>query len=200
MNTTLPHVAICVPSGDMVHADFALSLAGLCNSVGTMGLEVISNKSSIVAIARNNGVAMAREAGADYLLFLDSDMVFPRSTLLRLLLHGKDIVGATYAKRVPPYSPLGEMLADGPVGDDAGLVEMARLPTGCILLRTAVFDSLSRPYFHFGVEQETGNIVGEDYVFCDRVRQAGHRIWCDMRLSREIGHIGQHVFRLPPDK
>jgi hypothetical protein len=41
--------------------------------------------------------------------------------------------------------------------------------------------------------------VGEDYVFCDRARQAGFRIWRDAKLSLEIGHIGQQICRVPSD-
>ena len=110
-----PKVAICFPSTDMVHADFALALAGLCNASAPVETPIVNNKSSIVAIARNNGVERAQELGADFVLFLDSDMVFPRTTLHRLLLTGKDIVGATYAKRVPPYSMLGSA-ADVQIG------------------------------------------------------------------------------------
>ena len=197
MNAALPKVAICFPSGDMVHADFALALAGLCNSTPPLETPIVNNKSSIVAIARNNGVKHAREMGCNHILFLDSDMVFPRTTLHRLLLHRKDIVGATYAKRVPPYSILGTALESEPTCDARGLTEMRRIPTGCLLIRMAVFDALSEPHFRFTTDEATGDLVGEDYVFCDRAREAGFRIWCDAALSQEIGHIGQQIFRVP---
>ena len=83
--STVPSVAICFPSGDMVHADFAMSLAGMCAESGRIHTTLINTKSSIVAEARNRGVELAREFGATHLLFLDSDMVFPRATLQRLL-------------------------------------------------------------------------------------------------------------------
>jgi hypothetical protein len=205
MTAPRPIIAVSVPSGDTVHADFALSLAGLCNDAADVDLHILSNKSSIVAIARNNGVAMAGEAGADYLLFLDSDMVFPRVTLRRLLMHGQDIVGATYTKRVAPYPVLGTLLhtptAGGQVsGAPPGLVEMKRIPTGCLLIRMSVFDKLPKPYFRFAVDEATGDILGEDYVFCDHAREAGFHIWCDHLLSMEIGHIGQQIFRIPPNQ
>ncbi len=197
MNAALPKVAICFPSGDMVHADFALALAGLCNSTPPIETPIVNNKSSIVAIARNNGVKRAREMACDHILFLDSDMVFPRATLHRLLAHRKDIVGAIYTKRVPPYSLLGTALDGEPTCDDEGLTEMKRLPTGCLLIRMAVFEALSEPYFRFLADEESGEIIGEDYVFCDRAREAGFRIWCDAKLSLEIGHIGQQVCKFP---
>jgi hypothetical protein len=193
----LPKVAVCFPSGDMVHADFALSLAGLCASAHPIDTPIVNAKSSIVAEARNRCVELAREQDADFLLFLDSDMVFPRNALQRLLAHGKDIVGATYPKRVPPYEILGAAVPDGSVESNGALLEMLHLPTGCILIRMAVFDAMTGPNFRFRVDPDTGAIVGEDYDFCDRARAVGFTVWCDSRLSFEIGHIGQGVHRLP---
>jgi len=190
-------VAIAVPSGDVVHADFAMCLSRMCTTTHGMLVNVINNKSSIVAIARNNGVQLAQDFGAHYLLFLDSDMMFPENTLWRLLMHRQDIVGATYTKRVPPYPTLGTVLGGSVALAPPGLVEMARVPTGCLLIKMSVFERLQRPYFHFDVNPQNGEIIGEDYIFCDRARAAGFRIWCDPVLSHEIGHIGQQVFRIP---
>lgn len=196
MTTTLPKVAICFPSGDMVHADFALALAGLCNSTPLLDTPIVNTKSSIVAMARNQAVAEARRHAVEYVLFLDSDMVFPRTTLHRLLRHGKDIVGATYKKRVEPYSILGSALEKTPTCNENGLTEMRHLPTGCLLIRMAVFEMLPPPYFRFLNDESAGVICGEDYVFCDRAREAGFRIWCDTTLSQDIGHIGQAIHKI----
>jgi hypothetical protein len=196
MDSKLPSVAIAVPSGDMVHADFARAYAELCLASAKLPLHLITVKSSIVAQARNNGVELAKKYGADFLLFLDSDMLFPPTALFRLLLHGKDIVGATYTKRVAPFEILGTKLAEQPLNSSGDLLEMRRIPTGCLLINMQVFDKLSKPYFRFETDAN-GDIVGEDYVFCDRAREAGFRIWCDSLMSTELGHIGQAVYRLP---
>jgi hypothetical protein len=193
----LPRIAICFPSYDMVHADFALALAGMCASLHPMPATIVNNKSSIVAQARNNGVEAAQNFNADYMLFLDSDMTFPSNTLHRLLSHKKDIVGAIYTKRVPPYKVLGKPLLKKPVLNEHGLIEMTHMPTGCLLIRLKVYNDLKKPYFRFLFNEENGALHGEDYVFCDMAREAGFQIWCDVPLSQEIGHIGQQVCRLP---
>lgn len=190
-------VAVAIPSGDTVQADFALSLAGMCHSSGGIVVDLFSCKSSIVAEARNIGVRHALESGAEHLLFVDSDMVFPRDSLLRLLRRRRDIVGATYVKRVPPHDPLGAPVDPVSADETGELLEMTRLPTGLLLIRTEVLRRLKPPFFRFGVDEERGVIVGEDYLFCDTVRRAGCHVWCDCPLSREIGHIGQKVFRMP---
>jgi GT2 family glycosyltransferase len=103
---------------------------------------------------------------------------------------------STYTKRVAPFEILGTKLAEQPAFLSGELLEMQRIPTGCLLIKMSVFDKLSKPYFRFDTDA-SGAIVGEDYVFCDRAREAGFRIWCDAALSREIGHIGLNVYRLP---
>jgi hypothetical protein len=195
MTRARPKVAICYPSGDMVHADFALALAGLCLSTRAAQVTVLNTKSSIVAEARNAGVALALEKGCDHLFFLDSDMVFPADALDRLLGYDRDIVGATYPKRVPPHEVLGTMVEGAPAEPETGLIPMRRLPTGCLLIRMSVFEALRRPYFRFTYDEASGRLTGEDYDFSDRAIAAGFGLWCEAALSFELGHIGQRVYR-----
>jgi hypothetical protein len=196
MDSPLPRVAIMVPSNDMVHADFAMAYARLCMASAPFPLQLTMVKSSIVAQARNDGIEHAKEFGAHFIFFLDSDMVFPPTALLRLVLHGKDVVGPTYTKRVAPFNVLGTKLAEQPAGLSDDLVEMKRIPTGCLLINMRVFDKLAKPYFRFGTDAD-GQIISEDYMFCDAAREAGFQIWCDPVLSQEIGHIGQNIYHLP---
>jgi len=72
---------------------------------------------------------------------------------------------------------------------------MQRIPTGCLLINMGVFDKLSKPYFRFETDAN-GAIVGEDYVFCDRAREAGFRIWCDAVMSGKSA-ISANIYRLP---
>ena len=82
----LPSVAIAIPSASTVHADFCMSLATMCYNLNELPLVMITCRSSIVAEARNNGIKIAQDAKADYVFFVDSDMVFPHDALLRLLV------------------------------------------------------------------------------------------------------------------
>lgn len=186
-------VALGIPSGDMVHADFAMSLALLCQNPGAT-VALVNAKSSLVPLGRNQCVGAAQAMKASHIFFIDTDMVFPPDTLKRLLSHGKDIVGATYAKRAAPFHPLtitdkGE-LAQIP----SGLHRVKLLPTGCMLIRLDVFDKLKPPYFNLGSEQ--GQLRGEDYYFCESARAAGFDIWCDGDLSAQLGHVGQKVYKI----
>ena len=191
-----PSVAIAVPSAATVHADFCMSLATMCYNLNELPLMMITARSSIIAEARNNAVKMAQDGGAEYLFFIDSDMTFPADTLLRLLVRDEDVIGATYSRRTPPLTFLGDILSEQPADAPPGLVEMARIPTGCLLIRMSVFQKLKAPYFRFRTCEIAGQIVGEDYDFSDRVREQGYRIWCDPILSKKLGHLGQQTFML----
>lgn len=36
-------------------------------------------------------------------------------------------------------------------------------------------------------------LMSEDYNFCRKVRRRGFEIWCDLDLTYEVGHIGEHI-------
>ena len=188
--TSQPLVAIGIPSGDMVHADFAMRLATLCLNPGARAF-IVNAKSSLVMIGRNQIVEAAKLAKATHIFFLDSDLTFPADTLSRLLAHNKDIVGGVYVQRVPPHRALGQTL-EGVHEVPQSLAQMKILPTGCLLIRLTVFDQLPKPWFNTKAEGE--KIMGEDYYFCERAAAAGFEIWCDGILSRELAHIGQKSF------
>lgn len=185
-------VAVCVPSGDMLHADFALSLAALCMKA-PVSIALINVKSSLIPTGRNMLVQQAMAVKATHMLFLDSDMVFPQDTIERLLSHAKYIVGGTYAQRVTPFRVLGNTLDNQPIEIDTGLLEMSRMPTGCLMIHMSVFDKLRMPYFRVGIDEEAGTILSEDLEFCDRAREAGFNIYCDVDLSKELLHLGQQA-------
>lgn len=125
-------------------------------------------------------------------MFLDSDMVFPPSTIKTLLSHDKDIVAATYCQREGPSYPMGCTVDDKPL-PLTGLVEAGRLPTGCMLIKMNVFEKMQKPYFRWAFRDNNSRIIGEDVEFCDRAREMGFSIWCDMDLSKNVGHIGEVI-------
>jgi hypothetical protein len=131
---------------------------------------------------------------ATHLMFFDTDMIFPADALTRLLPHNKDIVGATYSKRMPPFHPLAVNEEGQQANFVKGLHRVKSMPTGCLLISTNVFNKLSKPYFNLVAEGD--QLRGEDYYFCEKARAAGFEIWCDGNLSAELGHIGQKINRL----
>lgn len=193
-----PRLCVGVPSSDMLHAEFAIALSGLIAFTIQHGVHpMIANpRTSYIYAGRNMCVDAAIEHKADYLLFLDSDMVFPPQTALRLMSHRKDIVGGTYVKRVDPHPILGSPYEGGQLAQTTGLQRMAELPTGCMLIDMKVFDKFKPPYF-WHKPHPSGGLYGEDILFCHEAMERGFEIWADMDLSMKLGHIGNKTFTIP---
>lgn len=191
-------VCIAIPSLDMVHTEFMMSVAGLLtkraydrNLRRDVDIAVRNARGSATPFARNLLVDAAAKASATHILFLDSDMQFPADTLERLLAHKLPIVGANYVRRCAPFDLLGK-----PDGNGTGqVVPMKTLPFGCILISMKVFDALPKPHFRYVDGVTNDDSQSEDNYFCSVAREHGHTIWCDTALTRDVGHVGTQVYR-----
>lgn len=205
-----PTVALCIPSGESWKG--ATAFAALCLgilSAEAVNLCPINVRGQDTAEARNQMVAMALQEGADWLLWIDADMVFPPDALIRLLAHDRDIVGADYRLRAPPYPKIGLAVnPDDPLGaplqlsavEDAvttGLVKRAVLGLGLLLVRASVFSGAPGPWFVRGWlpdNARSDNPFGfttEDSVFCAMARARGIDVWCDLDVSADVLHVGE---------
>lgn len=188
-----PKVGVVVPSGDTVHSRFMICLVSLFQySLDKFDMVIINPRSSSISMNRQLGVDIATKRGCEYVLFLDSDMVFPYTILEQLYSHGKKIVGCTYVKRTLPTEFTHKEL-EGDLRLGEGLREVAKLPTGALLINLLVFEGWTKPYFRWTYPTEgeaAGTESSEDYYFCDTAREAGTEIWLDADLSKLIGHLG----------
>lgn len=190
-------ISIIVPSGDMVHADFAMSLTRMVVTTMSTGAEImiVNPKSSLVQKGRWQGVKEALEQGADKIMFIDSDQTFPANALLRLLSHDLDIVGASYRLRQEKIEYTARNF-DGSrikVNHYRGLRSVASNGLGFTLIDVDIFKLLSEPWFE--VLFENGKWISEDESFCFKVSDIlGKTIWVDAGLTSEVGHIGTKVY------
>jgi glycosyltransferase involved in cell wall biosynthesis len=147
-----PRVAICIPSGRSWEAGTGTSVAALAAYSGMAGIDVavLNVQSSMVSQGRNSSVEIALGNGCDYLLWIDSDMKFPPDALVRLMRHGKEICGATYNKRVPPYETLGKFAGEMKDLSGGGLHEAVLMPGGMMLIKADVYKKLSYPWYFEG--------------------------------------------------
>ncbi|MFT8450773.1 MAG: glycosyl transferase family 2 [Zymomonas mobilis] len=194
-------IAICFPSGSMVHVDFMISTSIMMQHTSDVEFILINNKSPNISISRNACVAMAQEAKADYLFFLDSDMDIPPDTITKLLSHNKDIIGANYPKRTEKLGLASHENVKSPEDlVDHGLSPAFFLPTGCLLIKMAVFENIPKPYFFFGLREydeiPEKFIFGEDFVFSIKALQAGYELWFDMDVTKKVKHIGQKPYKM----
>ena len=184
-----PKIAICVPSGRTWEAEMAMSVIGISREL-EYDISIQWIMGSQITFQRNELVKRSLEWGATHLFWIDSDMKVPTSTVGELLLHDKDIVGATYLRKLPPYGMLGQ------VGRAVGRLKPATImPGGCMLVKAGVYEKVKWPwYFEEIVEGkltwQEGYIASEDYGFSKKAIAAGFEIWCDISLTQRIAHIG----------
>ena len=191
-----PRVAICIPSMGTWCADTAVSLMGLAAfSAPHVGLIPINQKGSYIAFNRNMIAEVALDhAKADWLMWVDADMVVPPDTLMRLLAHDKDIIGCDYRKRLPPFQRIGEFVGDDPGVHGTGLHEMKMMPQGVLLVRAEVYRKLPHPWYRETFDGPRNlYFIGEDIIFTKDARSAGYKVWCDLDLTKRVSHIGERA-------
>ena len=189
---------IAVPCMDQVPAIFAQSLTLLQKPENTC---LSMQMGSLIYAARNSLAAEAIKQEADYVFWMDSDMLFPTNALVKMIdtleKNELDILTGVYFRRRPPYTPTlfeildmyGEACSHRTVREiPEGLFEVAGCGFGCVLLTTDVLMS---------VQAKFGNMFapignnGEDVAFCWRARQCGYKIMCDPSVV--CGHVGYSV-------
>lgn len=145
-----PRVMLSLPSGRTWEARTATAVAGLATYSALHGIQIgIANlEGSMITKQRNDLVQMAIDQNMDYIMWIDTDMIMPPDALLRLLAHDKQVVGATYNKRVPPYETLGRLKGERPEDlRKGGLFEAEAMPGGFMLVKTDVYRRIGWPYY-----------------------------------------------------
>lgn len=176
----------------LVTPDWALSLASLEMPINT-NYSRACTKGVEIGMARNALAETAIENKAKYILFIDDDTAPPSFTIRRLMQildTEKDaaIAGGIYfTKSVPPMPVVFKEEGEGPhwrwkFGD---VFDCSGLGTGCMMIRTEVFDHIEKPWFKTVDEQEEVAAgpkytkINDDLYFCKKVRDAGYRIIAD---------------------
>ena len=187
---------IAVPCMEQVQTEFAQSLFNL-QRVGNVYAKFLP--CSLISKSRTDLALMAVQEKADYVLWIDSDMVFPDTLLMDLMRdieqEKKDIVAGVCHMRKEPYKPVlwsklrqgltafeneSECLVDYPRD---GLFEVEGCGFGCVMMKTEVIASVRDKYADL-----FGHLpgYGEDLSFCIRARGCGYRIWVDPKV--QVGH------------
>jgi hypothetical protein len=141
-------VAVLIPSGGEHKADMSASLAALISHTSVNGVNtiIISEQGALIFKSRNNMVKNALDHNPDFIFSLDSDVVVPHDTIIRLISQDKDIVGASYCKRVEPYTLLGHP-AQPTNFAEGGVVRFALMPGGCMLVKADVYRRMAWPWY-----------------------------------------------------
>jgi len=194
-------ISILVPTRDMVHSHFAYSLTQLVKTTSEAGIDVYLyfDSSTILLNQREKLIEEAIKVESDFVLWLDSDMMFPSNVVLRLLAHNVDIVACNYMKRSIPMKPvayrdLNDWDSWLPLEPHDELQKVQGVGMGCMLMKTEVFKKLQKPYFEFRYKEDTQDWFGEDFILQDKLIKLGYDINIDTLLSMDIKHMGIYAF------
>lgn len=192
------NILIAVPSMDTVPAVFAQSLAMLEK---VENCAVAFQVGSLVYDSRNKLGKKALEMEADYIFWLDSDMMFEPDILKRMYEEATendyDILSGVYYRRRPPYTPVLfdklEVVAGRAFTSEFQEIpdktfEVGGIGFGCVLMKVQVlFDMMSKYNDMFSPVYS----AGEDLSFCIRAKELGYKIYANPEYY--LGHYSQTI-------
>ena len=197
------NLSICIPARETVHSAFAYDLCLLstywyAKSPPGSALNIHMVNGTLIADQRQKLAVMALQHKADYALFLDSDMRFPKDIAHRLMAHDKDIVACNYStRRMPPKTVAWSdfsMQKFITSHDRDGLEPIDAIGMGTMLVKTEVFQKLPPPWFQVVYSKGAQAFIGEDIYFCQLAKAHGFKIHVDHDASKQVRHIGSFEF------
>lgn len=182
------------------------------------GTDVLAIHSSSPAKNKNIAIKQALDDGRYTHVFLtDDDHIYPPDTIMKLLARNVDVISGVYCMKMSPFPMIAfnkpnekgqsQFIDFNKLGEDE-CVEVSRVPGGCLLVTTFALQEmkavLDRTNYLFGggfnpiwegkwftLGQIEPDNWCDDLWFCDRVRDAGFKIYID--TSVRIGHITKCV-------
>lgn len=198
-----------------VGVKMAVALMKLAQKVQEHGIHIEVNSvcgCSVVSRARNLIAHEFLKSNADHLMFIDSDMTFDADSVLRLMAWNQDkpIVAGAYEARKPGkvYILSLDGDKDSVMMDPMGLVRARRVATGFMMIQRKVLETLKEKHPEWEHLDNTSNeklhaffdfactpegYIGEDFLFCERAREAGFSVWIDPTVK--LGHMGITEFQ-----
>lgn len=198
-----PSILIGTPTTDSgVVPEYVMSLVSTIQYLnGKASGGLMMYRCSIISSGRN---AIAEKCNADYLMFIDSDIIFPPYGVMKLVERDKDIIGGVYYAKSTPNQPIVytkngnekyEHINDLPKEP----FECDGIGTGFLLIKKRVLEAftpevvrkLGKPFNMY--QKKDGTEQGEDLAFCRRAKALGFSIWADPTIP--LGHVGGEIYR-----
>ena len=212
-------VAICIPRYGDTKGDFTISLGRMLvhtlKAEPGLEIEIFSVSSSDLPAGRTRLLQRAMAWQARWLLWLDTDHVFPPQTLLRLMAHRLPVVGCNQPRRSEPTGPVAmrfdasgameHVWTTAALAKEGRVEEVAHVGLALCLIDMKVLRQV-KAHVDRGVGWANWNPfdrkrvpggsarMGEDASFFQELREAGVKAYVDHGLSWEVGHIGERVF------
>jgi hypothetical protein len=194
----IPHynIVFCTPGNSFVPG-YLKSLLMTTYALQANGISwfFLSEGGSHVSVARertisgndyyaNNRITVPHngEFTYDVLMWIDSDISWKPSDVMRLYESDKDIVSGAYMlvdrKVVLTRTPWGDLMPEQEFLHYTEPFTVASVGFGFICIRSGVFESIAKPWFAMPANN-SHYLVGEDIAFCVKARWANYDIWVD---------------------
>lgn len=205
------NVVVGIPSFGMVSTYFLQSrMAQQFPLVSSAIDKIVLNKP--IAEARNEIVQYALDQGANYIFWLDDDVIAPGDAFLKMYNHQKDIVNGVYwSKSNPPMPLLFRNHLEGPYWDwhIGDFVEIDAAGNGLTLVKTDVYRKIqkelggpwySTEYSSFKGQNSSPSNNTEDLYFYWKAKKAGYQIWADTSIQAfHYEKNSQILYSMPPN-
>ncbi len=163
----------------------ALAGCGISNHL------ILINQSYPLTHARNSMCKMALKNGADWLIFIEPEFIYPRGMIRDLLMSEESIIAPLAFMGSSMHQPLAGFRGGKDrdiftplVKYPAGKVEVDFTGFPGLLIRREVFEEIDSPWFELGYSKEAKeNIVSEAIVFCEKAKEAGFSTFVDARIK-----------------
>lgn len=157
------------------------------------------SENSLVYDARNGMADIAITYGFDYLMFIDSDIVFREDAVDKLIEHNADVCTGVYYSRRDDHEPLiFSEIKPRTLFHKAKLTKVKEvLPyqqieacgMGFCLIKTDVLKKIKKRH---KTPFEPIKGMGEDYSFCYKCKKHGIKIYADGDIT--LFHIGKKEY------
>ncbi len=209
----MKNILIATPSYDgKVHIDYLSTFVGFLKATPEANITlntVIGN--SLITQARDFLITtFIDNPSYDYMLFWDSDIGVPEYALYKLLCRNKDVIGLPVPMKVQGINSIsmGKILSE-----EGDILEVTGIPTAFLLISRKVGDALKEAfkdkkyknpasaispnsvteiYKIFTTEVKGDAFYGEDYVFCNTLRELGFKVYAD--ISIPVRHWGSSCY------
>ena len=172
----------------------------------SLGLKQLITPGPIVPLAgmpfdhaRNEGCKLMLQNGMTHLFFLDSDVIPPHDTILRLAARNEPFISGIYYRRSPPHGvPVmlrgGRWLTKYPANT---VIDVDLVGAGCLLIRRDFLEKIppqrpGKPWFDWRVDMQglmpLGECLSEDFTLDLWARKHGWKVRVD--TSIQCKHIG----------
>src|SRR5882724_659261 len=193
--------------GGNVRANFIISIL---RGFKDRDIHIERFSDSLPSRARNRAAAyFLRETKREYILFIDSDIIFDQNHINFLMESDEPILAGIYCKKSNGIEPCLNTLPGQAEQKCGGYQEIARAGTGFLRIHRSVLEKMkdvgeadpnwAKHYVNHGGDEWDFFPVGvvskeylsEDWFFCDRARNLGFKVMLDTRI--QVRHEGSAI-------